>query len=96
MRNRAYNVLKNGKIILQNASAAEVRKLLGDDDINVWKYAAAGYKTQGKYIIQDSGKMVERKSPKKTSNTNTIPAEMWKEWTRVCRMFRGIAWQKKY
>ena len=90
---RAYNVLENGKIVLANASAAEVRELLGDPDINVWKYAASGYTTQGRYIIQDAEKLVEKKSKKK--QRNTVPEELWEEWTKVCRMFGGIAWQKK-
>lgn len=90
---RAYNVLENGKIVLANASAAEVRELLNDPDINVWKYATSGYTTQGRYIIQDAKKPVAKKSKKK--QRNTAPEELWKEWTKVCRMFRGIAWQKK-
>lgn len=87
MRNKTYNVLENGKIVLENATAAEVRKLLKDEDINVWRYAETGHKTQGKYTIQDTGKPIERKNTKKKSTTNTVPKEMWKEWEKVCKMF---------
>lgn len=96
---RAYNVLENGKIVLANASAAEVRELLDDQEINVWKYACNGHKTQGRYTIQDTGKKAEKKieteKTRKKRTTNTVPEEMWEEWTKVCGMFKGIAWQKR-
>lgn len=87
MRNKTYNVLENGKIVLENATAAEVRKLLKDEEINLWKYVKTGYKAQRRYTIKDTGKPVERENTKKKSTTNTVPKEMWEEWEKVCKMF---------
>ena len=71
---RAYNVLENGKIVLANASAAEERELLGDPDINVWKYAASGYTTQGrsgKIHNPRCGKVGREKEQKETEKHST-------------------------
>ena len=92
-----YNVLDNGKLILENVTAGEVRQAIGDPDISVWKYAQNGHKTQGRYTIQDTGKTVEKKEEKtgRKRETNTVPDEMWEEWVRACNVFKGIEWQKR-
>lgn len=87
MRKKLYNVLEGEKTVLEGVTAGEVKEFLKDPNINVWQYSDSGQRTQGKYIIQDTGK-TQLPVVRKKQQVNTIPANMWEEWEKVCAVFR--------
>lgn len=79
---KLYNVYKNGKLFLKEKNSREISNIIGVPVKKVSIYKNYGIHYKGIYEFE-----LARDNLK---DINKIPMSLWKEWDRICQMFRIV------